>query len=317
MYKYPFLNLRSRNDFSKRVSSKIPLVKIKRLVKDVATNKDKYWYDYLGKCEPKNGKYVRGARENSPLAIVLTLIDGLLASYDNLLPDYIYGGVKGKSNSLATCSLLASTKRSMIKIDFSTFFEQITEKRVFQFFYHKCGCKMGFSKFASEICCVSKGPKNNPESDRVLARGFSPSMRLAIWCNLEFFMRLKTLVQKRLGKCYPRIVIWVDDIAIVADAPKEKMNQLFEEMLELAGKYGLKINEEKSCVLGYEEPKEFLGLCLYKKSLGLKESKQERLKMLKKIARILPEKRDRKYFDAKYKSLMNYKRQYTKLCFKK
>ena len=311
MYRYPAINLRSKCDFCKRVATKkLSRWRLREHVRKVSKCMGDYWVDYTTLCDEESGKFVRAAFKKGPLKAILFQIDKcLLVPFDSLLPGYIYGGLVGKSTKQAASSLLQCVSNfSMIRLDFRKFYEQITSERVFRFFYHKCGCKLKFARFAADVCCVNAGPKNAPLEEKCLARGFSPSTRLSVWCNLEFFFNLKRLVTKTLAsKTNPRIMIWIDDIGITARNVTElEMKVLFEKIVVLAEKYGLEIHSGKSGVLNCADAKELLGLRLHKNSIAINATKSIRLDVLKDIDRLkLPQ--FRQYFEAKYNNLLKYK----------
>jgi hypothetical protein len=149
------------------------------------------------------------------------------------------------------------------------------------------GCSARASKILAGVCCVPYGPKGSKSLFRTIGRGFATSSRLAIWCNLDIFIHLNYLVQKKLKGCDPRFAIYVDDIGITASrVSKETMDQLAIDVEELLLNYDpsqqLPLNKKKTEVKLYNEKKfNHLGLTLGRKSVsigGKTRSKMDKLK---------------------------------------
>lgn len=69
-----------------------------------------------------------------------------------------------------------------------------------------------------------------------MARGFSTSSRLSVWCNLDTFLKIERIVKKDLKGKDPRIAIYVDDIGITASrATVEEMLSLYKKIEALLG----------------------------------------------------------------------------------
>lgn len=311
---YPYLNIRSRNDFKKRITSKLlPTDEAKALIDVCRKQKDDFWHDYEEKCEPEKGKYTRSAYKRKPLYRLLKIIDkGLLAPYDKNLPCHIYGGRREISSLDAAATLINHfRKRWLLKLDLKKFFEQVPRERVFRFFYHKCSCKMEFANYVADLCCVPEGPKGSGSSRLCIARGFAPSTRLAVWTNLDFFMQLKRLVLKNFNirKNDPRIMVFIDDIGItVSNTDKQSLEKLRDAIVALAKKHGLEINSAKTMIFEPGSEQEILGTLLYSRSLGFTREKKEKQKKLKE--EVLSLKNSNTY--SKFRGLMNHKKQMQK-----
>ncbi|MEZ4156763.1 MAG: reverse transcriptase domain-containing protein [Candidatus Paceibacterota bacterium] len=222
---------------------------------DVISNFDFYWHDNKKESNPQKKKYVRSAKY-SPLGKLLTKINSrILAPYDKLLPGFIFGGVQGLNHKAAVAYLLGQKrKRVLLKVDISRFFEQIKDERVFDFFKHKCECGVRGAKLLASLCTVPIGPKNFPTSHiRTIARGFATSPRLAIWCNLDTFIKLDRLIRTELRGKDPRIAIYVDDIGVTASRVSvEQMALLYkkiEKLLQEDRNQGLPLNAEKTRII--------------------------------------------------------------------
>lgn len=190
--RYPSLSLRSKNEITKRISNpRLSLIEALSLINKVLNNYDKYWRDVKSFSEPEKDKYVRSAKGTS-LGRILSLIDKkILAPSDKLIPEFISGGVSSKSHVQAAYYLLGKRrKRTKLGLDITRFFEQNGRERVFAFFYVKCKCSKKAANILANLCCVPMGAKNSGEAKKILARGFPTSTRLALWCNLDLFLRI-------------------------------------------------------------------------------------------------------------------------------
>jgi hypothetical protein len=311
---YPKLNIRSKTDFKKWITSKrLPSSEAKSLINDCKKQKDDFWHDYDKMSEPENGKYTRSAYKRKPLYRLLGIIDkGLLAPYDMNLPYHIYGGRRKLSSLDAAGSLINHRrKRWLLKLDLKRFFEQVPRERVFSFFYYKCGCKTEFANYVADLCCVPEGPKGSRSSKSVLARGFAPSTRLAVWTNLDFFMQLKRLVSKNfeVKQHDPRVMVFIDDIGItISNTDQKSLEKLRDEIIALARKHKLDVNLEKTKIFKPDSEQEILGVLLHSRSLGFTTEKKEKQKLLKRMARNIKTGASLN----KFHGLMNHKKQMQK-----
>ena len=173
--RYPIIYLRSKNEIAKRISSNNfkPQQALETL-NDVLVNFDDYWYDSQ-RSEPEKDKYVRSAVKSPALNNVLKLInERVLRPHDRLVPEFIFGGLSSRNNIQAARNLIGDERdRTLLKLDIKSFFEQVSEKRVYDFFNNKCKCKPEASKILASLCCVPKGRKNSGSSKKIIARGFA------------------------------------------------------------------------------------------------------------------------------------------------
>jgi hypothetical protein len=253
--RYPKIFIRSKNEFAKRISGpgltkEAALV----LINDVVANYASYWRDQPYMSQPKKGKWVRDASYTKLGKLLKLMNERVLKPYDSMLPNFIFGGVTGRDHKAAAKQLLGKRrKRVMLKLDVSRFFEQIHSERVEKFFAIKGECGSDGARLLAGLCCVAIGAKDAPTDIKSLARGFATSSRLAVWCNLDTFIRLERLVQKELKGKDPRIAIYVDDIGITASgATKEEMMQLYHKakaILELDRNQPLPLNDDKTKIV--------------------------------------------------------------------
>jgi hypothetical protein len=283
------------------------------LINDVGKNFDKYWKDNLKESEPSKDKYVRNAKA-TPLGGLLDSVNKMvLMPHDRLLPNFIFGGIKGKNHVIAAEHLLGKKrKRVALKMDIQGFFEKISWERVYYFFRMKCECKERGAKILADICCVPLGSKGSKASVKTIGRGFATSSRLAVWCNLDTFIKLERLVQKRLKGRDPRIMIYVDDIGITASRiSKEEMKLLGEEVEDLLlnsdKNQPLPLNNSKTKITSHEEGIEQLGLRLNRNSLSLGKKSWTKQEALKKELKTNISSKNRANLKHRYKSMRYYK----------
>lgn len=253
--RYPSLNILSKNELAKHISNKsIPFEKVLSLINDVQQNHDAYWRDHPKHSQPDRGKWVRDASQTK-LGKLLKLIDAeVFKPSDKILPSFLFGGLSGKNHKGAVMHLLGTKRqRVMLKLDITKFFEQNKHDRVYHFFLNKTGCSKSSAKLLADLCCVYYGAKRSPEKYKTIARGFPTSPRLAVWCNLDVFIKLDRLVRKELRGKDPRIAIYVDDIGITASrASKEDMMRLYPKVkaiLESDPNQKLPLNDKKTKIV--------------------------------------------------------------------
>ena len=193
--RYPKIYIRSKSNLAHQLTDRFfSYKKSSHLINDVLKNFDLYWSDNKRQSQPQKSKYVRNAK-HTPLGLLLKKLNKMvLAPHDNMLPNYIFGGVKGLDNVSAVIHLLGKQrKRSVLSLDITRFFEQVEVERVQNFFLNKCQCSYKMAKMMANFCCVNEGPKGSETERKTLARGFATSSRLAIWCNLDIFIKLNSL----------------------------------------------------------------------------------------------------------------------------
>lgn len=315
--RYPIIALRSKNEIVKRIASKkFPRERALRLINDVQKNHSRYWHDVESCSDPENGKFVRSCK-STPLGFLLKLIDRrILAPYDKMIPNFIFGGVSKRNHVQAAYRHLGiRRKRIKLSLDISRFFEQNRYERVFYLFYKKCRCTLKASKILADLCCVPLGPKKDVAKERVLARGFATSPRLALWCNLDLFLKVYREAKKALPNKDARITIFVDDIGIsasrVTESEMELLSKRIEKILENHDKnQTLPLNPKKKQITSYfSNNMEHLGIKIGRNKLtpGKKTIIKQNIiyKKLKKEGITLL---DRKELINKKKSYKNYKR---------
>jgi hypothetical protein len=314
--RYPKIHIQSKNDFAKHIShSKFSKENALALINNVTQNFDQFWKDNKNQSEPEKEKYVRSAK-TTPLGKLLDLINKrVLAPRDKILPNFIFGGVKGLNHAKAVEHLLGKKrKRVLLKLDIQRFFEQIREDRVYHFFRNKCECSEKGAKMLAYFCCVSKGPKGSNDPHKTIARGFATSSRLAVWCNLDIFIKLDQLVKKRLKGKDPRIAIYVDDIGVTASGvSKDEMEKLLSEieqfLLTVDKNQSLPLNQKKKIgsVKSHEEGMEHLGLRMNKNSLSVGKKTRSKIDKVKNALKTDLDTEERKNAKMKKKSLNYYK----------
>ncbi len=256
--RYPKINIRSKNDLAKRLSdSNLPKEKTLKLINDCLENHDKYWRDHPVYSQPEKNKYVRDS-SRSNLGTLLKMIDTkILKPHDSMLPGFIFGGLTGLNHKAAVQHLLGKKrKRVLLKLDISRFFEQNRYDRVYSLFQNKCECRSKGSKLLADLCCVPFGAKDEPSDYKTIARGFSTSPRLSVWCNLDAFLKIDRIVKRELKDSDPRLAIYVDDIGITASrVTKEDMMRIYpmiKAALEEDPHHKLPLNDAKTQIVFHD-----------------------------------------------------------------
>lgn len=274
--RYPKISIRSKNELAKHISSgNVSRLDALELINDVLNHFNEYWKDNVHESEPKKEKYVRSAW-GTPLGRLLKCINSrVLAPHDVLVPGFIFGGIGG-ANHISAVNYLRGNKhkRSLLKIDISRFFEQISDERVYSFFHQKCGCGESGAKLLAQLATVPAGPKGSNTMRRTIARGFATSSRLALWCNLDTFMKVYWVVCRELRGKDPRIAVYVDDIGITASGvSKDKLERLRDKIYNILESHdanqSLPVNRAKTKIRSHEEGLEHLGISIARKQLGI------------------------------------------------
>lgn len=256
--RYPDIHIRSKNELAKRLSDKkLPTAKVLELTNDVLANFDAYWKDHKKLSKPAENKWVRDASYTNLGKLLRRINKFVLVPHDKMLPGFLFGGISGRSHKDAVSHLLGKKRRRvLLKLDIARFYEQISQERIEQFFALKAGCGKQGAKLLAGLCCVAFGAKQSPEDRKILARGFSTSSRLAVWCNLDVFIKLDRLVKKELEGKDPRIAIYVDDIGITASrVTKEEMMCLYpkiKHILESDANQRLPLNTKKTKIIFHD-----------------------------------------------------------------
>lgn len=210
-------------------------------------NKEKLYVNYKKLCNDEKQKYCRAMLE--PLKTLNKDINQkILSKYDNEMPLYIYWGIWWKNNIWA---VLIHSKykynRSYIILDFSTYFEQITFDIVVNSLVKMWVANKKWAKIIAELWCIPKWKEIKRDWEKVIARWFSTSSRLAVFWSLKFFKNLKNLIFKELHWLHPEISVFVDDISISFDNINiDQIKNCIEKIILLADKDGFIFNKLKT-----------------------------------------------------------------------
>lgn len=311
--KYPKINLRSKNEIAKRISSSdLPPQEALKLLNDVLKNFDSYWYDSK-ESKPERGKFVRSAAKSPNLQTLLQLInEKILKPHDNLVPGFVFGGLSSRSSIKAAASLLGKKKkRTLLKLDIQTFFEQTKEGRVFTLFNKQCGCSREAAAILASLCCVPLGPKGSGASEKILARGFSTSPRLAVWCNVRTFQHLEWEMKKALKGHDPALAIYVDDIGVSASRVSiEQMEDFKLKAVTLLEKQSLPPHTEgeKSKIIRFSDNAEHLGTKLGRRRLSLSKEARLRAAVVKRQLKSAGDLEEKKSLLRRYKAHQRHKK---------
>lgn len=313
---YPQICIRSKTELAKRLSHKgFDRTKALVLINDVLENFDRYWKDNLKLSKPEEEKWVRNAK-GSKLGILLRMInEKVLAPHDALVPDYIFGGISNRNHVQAAKHLLGGKRRrGLLKLDAARFFEQIDSQRVQKLLMNKCGCSFSGAALLAKLCCIPLGKKGSDSPKSAIARGFATSSRLAVWCSIDTFYKLNSVVHKKLIGKDPRIAIYVDDIGITAakvSGEELKTLALFiKEFLEGLNR-PLPLNEEKlkrkSSIQNHQSGMSHLGIDLGRNKLSLSGKTRGKIQRLKDQLRKTENLEEKKKLKVRLRGLMGYK----------
>lgn len=210
-------------------------------------NKEKLYVNYKKLCDDRKQKYCRAMLE--PLkSLNKDINQKILSQYDKEMPVYIYWGIWWK-NSIWAAFVHSKYKynRSYIILDFSKYFEQITFDIVVNSLIKMWIANKKWAEIIAELWCVPKWKEIKKDWEKVIARWFSTSSRLAIFWTLKFFKNLKNLIFKELSWLHPEISVFVDDISISFDNINEDIiKNSIEKIILLATKEGFIFNKSKT-----------------------------------------------------------------------
>lgn len=304
-HSYPKLNLYTKNQLANAIrGKKLSFNEAIKLIDDCLANKDNYWFDNQKESKPDDDKWVRSA-SGTPLGKLQKRINQLiLAPHDNELPIFIYGGVSKKGIKNAAIALQGKkNKRTLLKVDMRRFFEHITYEDIIRTLTCYCNCGKDVSRIIAEIVCVCMGKKSlDNTNEKVLARGFSTSSRLAVWCNLDLFRKLFYCMTKKLNGHDPRIAVYMDDIGITASRVNPVLlSSFYKDIIKLIENTSkLELNKNKTKIIDYLQreydvldgrllegkitPFEFLGIGIGRNRLypGVK-TRSKMAKLIKKL----------------------------------
>lgn len=253
---YPKLNLYTKKQLADAIRGKdLSFNSAMKLIDDCLLNKDKYWFDNQEKSKPDDDKWVRSAF-GTPLGELQKRINQqVLEKYDSELPIFIYGGVRKKGIKNAVIALQGKkNKRTLLKVDMRRFFEHISYEDIVNTLVCYCSCGKDVAQIIAEIACVNSGKKSLSNiNEKVLARGFSTSSRLAIWCNLDLFRKLFYCMAKKLNGHDPKIVIYMDDIGITASRVNPTtLSSFYRDIVKLIKNTSkLEVNKNKTRIIDY------------------------------------------------------------------
>ncbi len=263
---YPPLSIHSKKQLESLAGNN-KAATVKEWITLCSQDCSKLWRDNVRLSDPTKDKFVRTAK-GTALGKLLTLLDRrVLKPHDELLPPYLFGGLHKRNHIQAALNLVGTqNERIFIFLDLQRFFEQITFDRIVDLLYKDMGCSLRAARWITNLVCVPEGPKNQPTGNRVLARGFPTSSRIAIWVCLKFFSELNNLLKHRWStKHDARLSIFVDDIGIsVSDINSRQAQALVKAINRLAEKHSLIFNPTKIRVLRYDEAVTHLGLQIKK-----------------------------------------------------
>ncbi len=213
-------------------------------------------------------------------------------------------------------------ERTLLGLDIKQFFEQIHYERVFHFFHSKCGCGAKGAELLAKLCCVPLGPKGSTNATKTIARGFATSPRLALWCNLDTFMKISWISKKKLKGRDPKIAIYVDDIGIDASKiTREQMEIVSQKIESILANFDknqrLLINSDKKKIKLHSKGAEHLGLKLGRNKLAMGRKSRSRKDKVQDLLSNTSSQVDRSDLKIKKIAYYRYQQQINKVQTKK
>lgn len=234
----------------------------------------------------------------------------ILAPYDEEFPDFIYWWVKWKSHIKSVKVHWKKYIRSSINLDLKKYFEHITYEMVINWLQKIWIANKIWAKIIANVSCVDIWEIPKHWWNRVIARWFNTSTRLAVISSLQFFKNLNTLVMKTFKWLDPKITIFVDDVCISFDnTNEEKIKFFIEKATELAQRFNMPFNRIKT-EENINKPVETLWLIQDRQKTKLPRKFEKKLKEERKEF-YLGDKTNKTLYN-KIKWKMNYKKQVKK-----
>lgn len=221
------MNVKNTYDFSRspfyKLTSKNRLLKLLLLkdneLKFLLNNSSKNYHVFF-----KDGRLVQSPQKL--LKRVHKRIFNLLKRIAQ--PEYMFSGIKGKSN--ITNALQHLSNKFVLKIDIEKFFSTTKDEKIYAFFYEKCKCSARISKILTELS----------HYQGVLPTGSPISMVLAFWSHIDMF----TEIEKISKKFNVTMSVYVDDITFSTN--NNSLNDLFlSTVRKIVERHGMRINSRK------------------------------------------------------------------------
>jgi len=250
----------------------------KYFIKNLKEGFDDMWEDHR-LSKPEKNKNIRDCSKSSLGPYLRAFNNNVLKGYDSHTPSFIYGGIQG-GNHVEAASKLLENEGTLLKLDFKNFFESIDLIRV-KIMFERSGCSSRAAAKLANIFCIAEGKKGCGSKNKVLARGFSTSTRIAIWCHIDTFYMIVRLIDKKLSKYKYSVIFFVDDIGIMTQGvPKNELLDLANDintMLETKVSGNLCLNMSKVKIREKDEAREILGINILKGGLDISNKKLEEL----------------------------------------
>lgn len=303
MTDYPNLSITNKNHLAKLTAGTVDgrtetIGQMAAIIQKCEKKCDELWNDNHRMSKIEEGKIFRSCKWTD-LGKLLGRIDKkILSPHDAKMPCHIHGGIKhiylskrGKiikrSAESAALSLVNGKNTWLIKMDLRRFYEQITKEDIFHLLHNKCGCSIAMANFIAEIATVNEGPKNTPLGEqKLLARGFATSSRLAIWAKINFFLELRQVLKKICKNNSCRVALYIDDIGVTIKTKDPGLVlHVAKKIKQIAKKHGLDINDKKTEIYPPEYRKEHLGCCITNNGILIDSKSQQKEGVMKKRVR--------------------------------
>lgn len=208
-------------------------------------NIDKLYVNHKKLLDKEKEKYTRIAL-NELKDINKSINDKILKKYDKNLLYFLYWWISKKNHIMAVKSHWREQIRSSIILDLTKYFEHISYDNVVLSLQKIKIANKKWAKIIADLSCVDIWENSIKWWNRVIARWFHTSTRLAIISSLQFFKNLEWLVKDEFKLLDPQLSVVVDDITIsFNNTSKEKIDCFLGKVEKLSKKFNFPFNKNK------------------------------------------------------------------------
>lgn len=216
------------------------------IISTLCDDKENYQVFYLEKA---GGKKREIQAPKFELDRVHSRIASLLARVK--VPDYLYSGVKGRSN--VTNAKVHVGNVPVLTLDIKNFYPSVSEKSVFQFYKTALSCSQDVAGILASLCTYNS---HVPTGSRL-------SMILAYWANQPMFSRLKALCDKKGVK----MSVYVDDLTFSGSG----VNKVFQKnVIDIVHRSGMIVHPKKTQLYTKDQPKVITGVVLHGNRISIR-----------------------------------------------
>lgn len=173
------------------------------------------------------------------------------------VPDYIYAFEKNKS--IPVMAQVHVGKRLVISLDIKDFFHSIKQHTLKDMFL-ELGIGEAPSRTLSELCTykayVPQGALTSPKiSNLIAAKTFGPLIKA--YCEEKGYA----------------VTIYADDVTLSMDQYSDSIPSIIEDVSEFITRFGFRINQRKTKVMGYHQRQWVCGVVVNQKTNMLKKER--------------------------------------------